>query len=283
MRLKVYHRTEYSYSESVRNNSNEVKLTPVSTRWQSCLSSFIRVLPAVQLRHYIDLNNNLVHLFDVLDPHDRLVIDSYIELETLSRVSYEKLPYGFLHANLDRCRLMDDCHPFLQNSHLVEITPEAWRQALDIQGDSKDVFQTTYAIMEHIHSEYTYQAGVTNVSTTASEVLIKREGVCQDFAHAMVAMCRSIGIPARYVSGYFFDASRGLHARGSEASHAWVDVYIDGHGWIGLDPTNNKVVDDTYITLAIGRDYMDVAPVKGSYIGAARSLMSVTLQVEKLN
>lgn len=281
MRLKVHHRTEYSYSDLVTNNSNELKLTPINTRWQSCVSSFIRVLPATRLSHYFDLNNNQVHRFEVVDPHDRLVIDSYIELLTRSRVNYADLPYGFQHVNLDKCRFIDECHPFLQNSSLVEITPEAWRQALDVQGDSKDVFQTAYAIMEHVYSEYTYTGGVTNVSTTASEVLMRREGVCQDFAHAMVAMCRSIGIPARYVSGYFFDASRGVHARGSEASHAWVDVYIDGFGWIGLDPTNNKVVDDTYITLAIGRDYMDVAPVKGSYIGSARSLMAVTLQVEQ--
>jgi transglutaminase-like putative cysteine protease len=97
-------------------------------------------------------------------------------------------------------------------------------------------------------------------------VINRRCGVCQDFAHAMVALCRCLGIPCRYVSGYFFDATRNHSLRGSEASHAWTEVYIPGHGWIGLDPTNNKVVDETYVAVAVGRDYRDVTPVAGTYL-----------------
>lgn len=281
MRLKVFHRTEYSYSEPVSSNRNELRLTPLKTRHQRLENNLISVLPAVQLRHYEDLNLNCVHFFEIAHAHHHLVIDSCATVVTQPKISYEQLPYGFAHKDLVKCQQMEDCHPFLQNSSLVEITPEAWRQALDCQGESKDVFQTSYAIMEFIFSNYEYAAGVTSVATRATEVLLRRKGVCQDFAHAMVAMCRSISIPARYVSGYFFDTSRGVHLRGSEASHAWVEVYIDGHGWIGLDPTNNKVVDATYITLAIGRDYKDVAPVKGSFYGGAQSAMSITVRVEQ--
>ena len=117
--------------------------------------------------------------------------------------------------------------------------------------------------------------------THATEILENKRGVCQDFAHAMVALCRSLRIPARYVSGYFFDATRDRSLRGSEASHAWAEVYVEPLGWVGLDPTNRKVVDDTYIILARGRDYRDVAPVIGSFMGSGRSAMQVTVSVER--
>lgn len=283
MYLQVYHRTEYRYSEPVTNNVNELRLTPPNTLNQHRDSHFISVLPASRLSHYEDLNVNMVHHFEVHQPHERLVIESRATVRTSPKVDFEHLPYGFQHKDLPQCRAVEECHPYLQGSHYIEITPQAWRQALDIQDMSEDVFQTSYAIMEHIFRNYTYQSGTTNVSTHANEVLYHQTGVCQDFAHAMVAMCRSIKIPARYVSGYFFDATRDHSLRGSEASHAWVEVYVPPFGWIGLDPTNNKVVDETYITLAHGRDYRDVAPVIGSYYGSARSGLSIHVEVSRLN
>lgn len=282
MRLRVYHRTEYHYSAPVSDSINDLRLHPLSTRWQTDVSSLITILPPSPLSHYEDLNFNRVHHFEIARPHQRLVIESRAEVSTRSKVDFNQLPYGFSHADLPRCRFLEDCHPYLQDSTYVERTPEIWRQALDIKADSEDVFQTGYAIMEHIFSHYRYQAGATTVSTHASEVIASRTGVCQDFAHAMVALCRSIGIPARYVSGYFFDATRDHHLRGSQASHAWAEIYTEPLGWIGLDPTNNKVVDETYILLAIGRDYRDVAPVVGTYYGAGISAMQVTVRVERL-
>lgn len=284
MRLRIHHRTEYSYSSPVRDSVNEIRLRPAESRWQACESSFISVLPACRISHYQDLNFNTVHHFEIARPHRKLVIDSRSTVTTREKVDFEKLPYGFLHKDLAKCQRLGECHPFLQDSTYVERTPDVWRLALDIQHetDSEDVFETSYAVMEHIFRNYTYRAGATTVSTHANEVISSRTGVCQDFAHAMVAICRSIGIPARYVSGYFFDATRDHSLRGSEASHAWVEVYIDGSGWIGLDPTNNKVVDGTYIVLATGRDYREVAPVIGSYFGAALSSLNVTVRVERL-
>lgn len=283
MRLRVHHRTEYHYSTPVSDSVNEVRLRPASGRWQTCESAFLTVLPPVRLTHYEDLNANQVHHFEVTPPHQRLVIDSRATVTTREKVDFERLPYGFLHRDLPLCRRIEECHPYLQDSAYVERTPEVWRQALDIQGGSEDVFQTSYAIMEHIFKRYTYRSGATTVSTHASEVIARKTGVCQDFAHAMVALCRAIGIPARYVSGYFFDATRDHHLRGSEASHAWAEVYIEGAGWIGLDPTNNKVVDGTYIVLATGRDYREVAPVIGTYYGTGRSILTVTVNVERIS
>ncbi|MEX0329809.1 MAG: transglutaminase domain-containing protein [Puniceicoccaceae bacterium] len=283
MRLQVHHHTEYLYGNPVSDNINELRLTPRCNRRQDCESSFISILPASRLSHYEDLNINRVHRFEIPQPHSRLVIDSRATVVTFPYVDFDNLPYGFLHCELGGCRYLEECHPFLQNSSLVEVSPEAWRLGLDIRDSSEDVFQTSYAIMEYIFRNFSYASGATTVSTHSQSVLENRTGVCQDFAHAMVAICRSIGIPARYVSGYFYDATRDRSLRGSEASHAWVDVYIKDFGWVGLDPTNNKVVDETYIVLAIGRDYKDVAPVKGSYRGTGRSAMSIGVRVEKLD
>jgi transglutaminase-like putative cysteine protease len=282
MHLQVRHRTEYHYTQPVQDNSNELRLTPSDSVRQRLETNTLTILPACRLSHYKDLNLNCVHYFTIPQQHQRMVIDLRCTVTTFPLVDFERLPYGFSHHDLHLCRHLEECHPYLQNSAYIELTPEAWRMGIDIQQGSTDVFQTSYAIMETIFREFTYASGTTNVSTHANTVLEKRSGVCQDFAHAMVAICRSLSIPARYVSGYFFDATRDQSLRGSEASHAWVEVYIDGFGWIGLDPTNNKVIDETYITLARGRDYKDVAPVIGHYRGNSSSSMTITVTVSHL-
>jgi len=282
MRLQVFHRTEYAYTDDVSNNSNELRLTPKITRTQTLVSSLINVLPAARLSHYNDLNFNRVHHFIVPYSHRRLVIESRSVVDTFELFSANNMPYGFLHDDLGYCHDLDDCHPFLQSSNYVELSPEIWREAIDIRGDSNDVFQTSYAIMDHIYTNFEYVSGATNASTHANDVIKGRKGVCQDFAHAMTAYCRSLGIPARYVSGYFFDSTRDHHMRGSEASHAWVEIFAGEAGWVGLDPTNRTIVDETYISIAYGRDYMDVAPVIGSYYGGGDSELSIQVKVEKI-
>ena len=281
MLLRLHHRTEYRYSEAATSNSNELRMTPITTRWQKLEVNIISVLPATRLSSYEDLNQNIVSYFEISEPHSRLVVDSRASVNTSCKVDFDNLPYGYSHSDLPQCSALEDCYPFLQDSNYIGLTPEAWRLALDIKGDSQDVFQTSYGIMDYIYSEYQYDTVATNVMTHATEILENKRGVCQDFAHAMVALCRSLRIPARYVSGYFFDATRDRSLRGSEASHAWAEVYIEPLGWVGLDPTNRKVVDDTYIILARGRDYRDVAPVIGSFMGSGRSAMQVTVSVER--
>lgn len=282
MRLSVYHRTGYEYSEPVSGSSNELRLTPKETAHQKVESSLIYVLPATPLASYQDLNHNRVHRFTIPQPHKRLVIESRFRVQTEPTLDINKLPYGFHFDQLRGCLEDEVCHLFLQNSTYVETTPDVWRQALDIRDQSDDVLETAYALMEHIYNNYTYDTATTTVTTHASEVIRKRSGVCQDFAQAMLALCRSLKIPARYVSGYFYDRTRDRSLRGSEATHAWVEVYLGEHGWVGLDPTNRKVVDETYIILARGRDYGDVAPVTGSYYGGADGTLSIDVQVEWL-
>ncbi|WP_346188436.1 transglutaminase family protein [Rubritalea halochordaticola] len=283
MRLRIHHRTEYRYSHPVRESENQLRLTPLSGRWQRCESSFISVLPATHLAHYPDLHGNTVHYFSLPEEHDYLVIDSRCTVITSeSKVDYQNLPYGFLHKELGDNLKHTGLHPYLNNSQFIEVTPAIWREALDIQDKSEDVFETSYALMAFINENYQYLPGSTHVSTHANEVIEGKAGVCQDFAHAMISYCRALQIPARYVSGYFYDPTHDHHLKGSRTSHAWVEVYIKDYGWIGLDPTNLKVTDHTYVTTAIGRDYMDVAPIIGTFRGHARSSMDVSVTVEQL-
>jgi transglutaminase-like putative cysteine protease len=132
--------------------------------------------------------------------------------------------------------------------------------------------------MRFIYETFDYEPESTDIHTPVSEVIQKRKGVCQDFAHVLLAMCRSLKIPARYVSGYLYNGPQD-QLEGSQASHAWIEVYIPGHGWKPLDPTNNLQADEHYIKVAIGRDYGDIVPVQGTYRGATAKTMSVEVNV----
>ena len=281
MELNILHRTEYRYSSSARDSVNEIKLRPRDTNTQKCVRSTLSTVPPASPVPFADLYGNRAHYVEISEPHDRLIIEARLRVKTSPAADFKKLPGSVPMSSLSRLKNRVECHPYLQASPYVDVNPKVWRQAVDIMGDSDDVFQTSFAIMKFIFREYTYQPGATRVNTHANEVIKNRKGVCQDFAHAMVAFCRSLKIPARYVSGYFFDATRDQSLRGSEATHAWVEVFVEGHGWIGLDPTNNKLIDDTYVVLAVGRDYTDVAPISGTYFGGGTSLLTVHVEVKR--
>lgn len=282
MRLYVYHRTVYTYPDPVSNSFNELRLHPLSNDWQQCESSLISVLPSTCLREYLDLNGNLVQYFEIPSEHQKLTIEARSVVNTVSRVDFNQFPYGTPMSTLADIEKRVNCRNYLQGSAYVELNPDAWKQAIDLGDNSGDVFQTAYQIMEFIYSNYEYCISTTSVDTSSSTVIRDQKGVCQDFAHAALTFCRCLGIPARYVSGYFYDHTKDQSMRGAEASHAWIEVLINGHGWYGLDPTNNRVVDDTYIILGTGRDYRDVAPITGTYFGRLPSSMDVDVSVKKL-
>jgi len=283
MRFYIYHQTRYRYPSPVKDSFNELRLKPLSNEWQKCESCFIHVLPTTRLRQYLDLNGNLVHHFEIPHDHSRLVIESRSTVTTTPRVDFDHFPYGKSMKSLKEMEKQAETRPYLQSSSYVEINPTAWRMAVDIMGNSQDIFQTAYLINEFIYQNFEYCQSTTSVETHANSTLENRKGVCQDFAHAALSLCRCLGIPARYVSGYFFDRTRDQSMRGSEASHAWIEVLINGMGWYGLDPTNNRVVDETYITLGTGVDYKDVAPITGTYYGRLPESMEVNVKVKRLD
>ena len=277
MRLRIFHRTRYVYRAPVRDSHNEVRLRPATDDATRMEFFLLNVQPPVRLQHYRDDWMNYVHWFDITEPHSGLSIEAQITVQTSSQYTQGK-PVGVNFASLKQ---MDDdlLIPLLKSSTYVDINREVWKEALDVKAASDDVFQTAEAIMSHINTNWTYAPNTTQVSTHMREVMTNRQGVCQDFSHVMIGMCRSLGIPARYVSGYLYNGP-GSHLRGAQATHAWCEVFVPGKGWFGLDPTNNTLSDERHIKIATGCDYSDAAPLTGQFDGPMNATQAMHVEVE---
>lgn len=275
MRYKIIHRTSYHYASPVRDSFNEARLHPVNNEQQTIESFLLKVLPATRLSQYHDFCSNIVYHFEIPEPHQSLTVESQLRVRTHNRPVLHNGACPWPLARIGEAGAVARCYEFLQPSRYVDMPPDAWRQALDsIQGIS-DTWQAALALMRFVHTHVTYKPNSTHVQTTMSEVLAKRAGVCQDFAHVLIGLCRSVKIPALYVSGY-------LATETASATHAWVEVFIPSVGWCGLDPTHDRPIDDTYIKIAIGRDYSDVPPITGHYRGSLTRQMTVDVKIEQI-
>ena len=281
MKLQIFHRTRYRYENNVRESFNEARLQPTSSGGQTCHSFLLKILPTSKLRHYLDFYFNCVHLFEITEPHAELNVEATSVVTTADRPLLPPEASPAPLATIGECARQERCYDFLQSSTYVEAGPELWRLALDATDGQTDAWQAAQAIMRHIHREFRYQPAATHVHTHMREVLAARAGVCQDFAHVMLGLCRALKIPARYVSGYLYNGPAD-QLKGAQASHAWVEVYVPGHGWCGLDPTNDRLTDGHYVKVAGGRDYADVSPLKGTYRGTAKRQLTVDVLVTRL-
>lgn len=282
MKLTVFHRTHYAYAAAVQDSFNEARLQPCDHARQRRHSFLLKVLPATRLTHYQDLYGNCVHLFDVSRPHTALTVEATSTVTTAETPNLPEDAALAPLATLAECLPPDRCYDFLQPSQFVNDHVEAWRLALDYTAGTTDAWLAALQIMRQLHRDFTYEPAATHVHTTVKEALRLRKGVCQDFAHVMTALCRALKIPARYVSGYLYNGP-AEHLKGAQASHAWVEVYIPGHGWRGLDPTNNQQVDGRYVIIGTGRDYADVPPLKGTYRGTQERKMTVEVLVTQVD
>jgi len=282
MKLKVFHRTQYRYANPVHDSFNEARLQPTDNEVQQRQSFILKVLPSTRLTHYRDFFQNCVHLFELPRPHDELCVEatSIITTNNTPRLGLGARPASM--EDLVRCAELDRCYDFLQASDFVDLGPEIWRLALDIAQDETDSWQVAQRIMGYIHREFRYQPNSTHVHSTMKEVMQLRAGVCQDFAHVMLGLCRVLKLPARYVSGYLYNGP-AEQLKGTQASHAWIEVYIPGHGWIGLDPTNDRVVDGHYVKIGFGRSYGDIPPLRGTYRGTTERKLTVEVQVSLID
>jgi transglutaminase-like putative cysteine protease len=281
MKLHILHRTRFKYATTVRESFNEARLQPFTTDAQVCHNFLLKILPTSRLSHYLDFYFNYVHLFDITQSHTELVVEA---TSTVTTGDAPVLAAGATPAPLSEigaCARLERCYDFLQTSTYVEAGPELWRLALDATDGQTDAWQAAQAIMRFINREFRYQPAATHVHTHMREVLQARAGVCQDFAHVMIGLCRALKIPARYVSGYLYNGPAD-QLKGAQASHAWVEVYMPGTGWCGLDPTNSRQADGHYIKVAVGRDYADVSPLKGTYRGTAKRQLMVDVLVTRL-
>ena len=280
MTLAVRHTTVFRYAGAVRNSVNTLHLEPCDFRFQRTLSAFIKVIPATRLRRFDDLFGNVTHHFELSGDHDRLEIESMVKVRNLPLYITNR-GYSDGVGCYDDPSIRERCWQYLLESRWVSLPPEIWRQALDLTMTESAVFEKAAAIMRWIYAEFTYEPGTTDVETHLEQAFALRKGVCQDFSHVMIGMCRSIGLPARYASGYILTGG-GESLVGAQASHAWCEVYLPETGWIGFDPTNAVLADQRYVKIAVGRDYGDVAPIHGSYMGGAGCRMEVEVSVQRL-
>lgn len=278
MRLQIRHTTVFRYAESINEAYTEMRLRPLETAGQRCYRFSLVTEPRGEVMSYVDRYGNQVHHFDTLQSHEQVVVTASSDVETPAafRPEFQELP------PLDR-------YDFLAPT---DYAPENGRIAEFARGHlvRDDPHRTALALMEAIFQGLKYDPGATDVKTRAPEVLEIGRGVCQDFAHLMLAATRSLGIPSRYVSGYLYSPQivserkeAGIAVPDNAASHAWIDVYLEQRGWVSLDPTHNCEQSDEYVRVATGRDYADVPPTRGIYKGAAKERLEVRVEVRAAN
>lgn len=280
MKLSVLHRTTFHYASPVTRSVNTLHLEPRTFPYQKTLGALIRVVPATRVRKFTDLFQNITHHFELPGEHTKLEIESRIRVHNLPL----EVSAGSRSATIEAFKdasVRELVWQYLQESRWVSSHPEVWRQAVDLTKPFNSVFDQASSIMSWINREFRYEPGATNVNTHLEEAFTMRHGVCQDFTHVMLGLCRSVGIPARYASGYLYNGPRDSLV-GAQASHAWAEVYLPAAGWIGFDPTNNTLADERYVKVSVGRDYDDVTPVRGNYHGTGHCRMEVQVEVEKI-
>ncbi len=290
IRYRVTHVTAYRYTASVPQCQNEARLLPRATARQKCERGQLRIEPLPAVYHEReDFFGNRVAYFAVQEPHVSLAVTAH----SVIRLVPASLPYFRASpaweevrraVAQDVSRAGIEARQFLLDSPLVPSSAELAAYAATSFVPNRPLLEAVADLVQRIYQEFTYEPEVTTVSTPLNTVLERRQGVCQDFAHVAIGCLRAQGIAARYISGYLETAVPDGQPQltGAAASHAWVSVYCPGQGWIDFDPTNNIVPIDQHITLAWGRDYSDVTPLKGIVVGGGSPVLDVTVTVERM-
>ena len=287
MKYRIIHQTNYGYSEPASLSQNELFLEPRETTTQRVLDSHLSIVPEPQyLQRRYDYFGNIVHVFMVQQPHKQLAMTAASVVETSRSIApppADTPPWETvirrLAAHTQPTEL--EALQFIFASPLITINPRATAYALPSFPQGTPVLAGAMDLIHRIFTEFTYDKSASTVDTAVEQVLTSRKGVCQDFAHLAISCLRGLGLAARYVSGYMETQPPPGKQRlvGADASHAWVSLFVPDRGWVDLDPTNNLMVNETYITLAWGRDYADIAPVKGVVMGGGVHTLSVMVDV----
>lgn len=277
-RLRVTHSTGYRYGAEVSASYNEARMLPVSGDRQLVLHATLDVQPVSSHHQYTDYWGTRVLAFDVLNPHRELAITATSLVEVLETAhAAEPLGWQELAATVARS---GECVQQLRQTALTEPPASLVTMAAEAGAAGEDPCAAAHAIAVAVGEAMAYESGVTGVRTTAGEAWEARRGVCQDIAHVAIGALRSAGIPARYVSGYLHpkaDAAVGETVVGE--SHAWVEWFCGE--WHGYDPTNGIEIGDRHVRVGHGRDYTDVAPLRGVYSGAAGSELFVSVSITR--
>jgi|SRR5579871_4513178 len=285
MFYSIRHLTKFRYSAPVSESMMELRMQPRSEGLQRCLNFQLRVTPKTRLHWYRDYLGNVLHHFDVPSAHRQLTIiaEAMVDVAPMSAVPASLDEDAW--AKLDSQIANGDYWEFLTPSQFTQWGDlvEGFAGEIHVPGGpairQRDPLELLLEVNSAVYNAIEYVPKSTRVDSPAEDALRNRQGVCQDYSHIMIALVRRLGIPCRYVSGYLFHKT-GTKTRSTEgATHAWVEAYLPGLGWLGLDPTNNVIAGETHVRTAVGRDYADVPPTRGVFKGGASSELTVAVRV----
>jgi transglutaminase-like putative cysteine protease len=289
MKHRVTHQTIYRYSEPASLSQNELLLQPRQTETQQVLQSRLTIAPEPQyLQQRSDYFGNTTHVFMVQHLHNELAITANSVVETSPSFSPRPERTAVWETVVRRLAVHQqaaefDAYQFIFGSPFVTICPEASAYAQPSFPPGIPLLQGALDLVRRIFIDFKYDKTATTVDTVVDQILASRKGVCQDFAHLAISCLRSLGLAARYVSGYLKTLPPTGEPKliGADASHAWISLFVPDEGWVDLDPTNNVIPSESHIVLAWGRDYGDVTPVKGVVMGGGKHTLSVQVDVEE--
>jgi transglutaminase-like putative cysteine protease len=292
MKYRVTHTTKYNYSDNVTLCHNVAHLLPRNTPLQSCSISELKITPMPSyVNEWTDFFGNRQASFSIEKPHDELIVTAISEVEVMPGASlldgafptsWEQAVDYLQQATEEQAI---DARIYLLESEFVEFSDEVVNYSNASFTPGRYMLEAVEDLMHRIYKDFDYDPGFSSIATPLEEVLKHRKGVCQDFAHLAIACLRMRGIAARYISGYLETIPPVGQQRlvGADASHAWFSVYVPHQGWIDFDPTNAQIPSEQHITAAWGRDYADVAPLKGVIFGGGKkNKLNVSVDVERL-
>ena len=275
--FKIVHSTKYQYNWPIKESINEIRLFPYNFENQDVLKFELNITNNPNVDISQDRYGNRVGNFNTLEVHSEMAI----ETRMIVRVNHSlKIPEIDTTTVQDLAVEKEKSIELLRLSYPEDIEKQNKIISIlnKIKYKDKPVIEIARLCNQYIYSNFSYTKGITNIETTLDEVLQHKKGVCQDFAHVLLQLLRTAGIPSRYVSGYVCPNKSGL--RGEGATHAWVEIYTPTQGWLGIDPTNNIWTMDNHIKLSVGRNFTDCTPVKGTFKGLAKQKLSVSVSVE---
>jgi transglutaminase-like putative cysteine protease len=292
MKYTIQHKTAYTYLEPVSLCHNIARLVPRNTSEQICKNTHILIEPKPdRINEYEDFFGNKVIYFSIEKEHWELTVNVTSEVERHQSGQIKMQVYR--NASLDEVKKAIqhlkgesmDIRQYIFETPMTAPNEEITAFALQSFLPGRSVFEATEDLTNRIYSEFEYKPGHTTISTPLAQVMKERKGVCQDFAHLAISCLRSVGLPARYVSGYIETVSpEGVEKLiGTDASHAWFSLYIPDMGWTDFDPTNNCIVSDQHITIGWGRDYADIAPLDGIILSSGSHELMVSVDVKRTN
>jgi transglutaminase-like putative cysteine protease len=291
VKYKIKHSTTYKYADFVSLCQNQARLTPKTNDKQICHSSYIEILPLISyLREYVDYFDNKVTVFEIAKQHKKLTVTMVSEVELLVKQSIDldsvDMPWENARDLLTEPKTRDllKVSEFVLPSQLTPLEKGIEDYALKSFTPEMNLIEASTDLMARIFHDFHYDPGFTTISTPLSVVFAQKRGVCQDFAHFALACVRSIGLAARYVSGYIetLPPEGEVKLEGADATHAWFAIFVPNYGWVDFDPTNNVLPTEQHVTLAVGRDFSDVTPLKGVVFGGGSQVLDVAVDMIRL-